>query len=222
MGIVGNRSTDRTLTTHVGSLIRPDDLVAALQARRARWRCALGRWTTPSSTSCCRAASTRSCGSRPRSGSTSSATVSSARRSAGRATSSNGSTGSRTAPIRQPPTATPTRPLGPRTDIEQFPEFYAEYNSTQGFEEVMRNPVCVGPISYAGHDALQRDIANFTLAVDAARAAGHDVSRLPPRGRAGERRLQAPGRPLRVGGGVRLRRRRRPRARSTGRSSTPG
>ena len=35
MGIEGNRSTDRTLTTHVGSLIRPDDLVAALQARRA-------------------------------------------------------------------------------------------------------------------------------------------------------------------------------------------
>ena len=72
------------------------------------------------------------------------------------------------------------RPLGPRTDIEQFPEFYAEYNATQGFEEVMRNPVCVGPISYAGHAALQRDIANVTLAVAAARAAGHDVAAFLP------------------------------------------
>src|SRR5215218_6586581 len=35
MVVEGNRSTERTLTTHVGSLIRPDDLVAALKAQRA-------------------------------------------------------------------------------------------------------------------------------------------------------------------------------------------
>ena len=34
MAIDGNRSVERTLTTHVGSLVRPDDLVAALKARR--------------------------------------------------------------------------------------------------------------------------------------------------------------------------------------------
>ena len=50
--------------------------------------------------------------------------------------------------------STPRRPLGNRTDIERFPEFYSEYDKTQGFEEIMRNPVCVGPISYAGQDAL--------------------------------------------------------------------
>ena len=71
----------------------------------------------------------------------------------------------------------PKRPLGPRTDVEQFPEFYAEYNKTQGFEDVMRNPVCVGPISYAGQEALQRDIANIKAAVDAAQQAG---TRSPP------------------------------------------
>ena len=103
----------------------------------------------------------------------------------------------------------PKRPLGPRTDVERFPEFYAEYNETQGFEDVMRNPVCVGPISYAGHDALQRDIANVKAAVDAARSAGYEVAAFLPGGRAGERGLQAPGRVLRVRGGVRLRRRRR-------------
>ncbi len=74
----------------------------------------------------------------------------------------------------------PKRPLGPRTDVEQFPEFYAEYNKTQGFEDVMRNPLCVGPISYAGHDALQRDIGNVTAAVADARAAGHDVTAFLP------------------------------------------
>ena len=110
---------------------------------------------------------------------------------------------------------------GTRTDIEQFPEFYAEYNKTQGFEDVMRNPVCVGPISYAGQDALQRDIANVMAAVDAARAAGHEVSAFLPGGRAGERRLQAPGRALRLRGGVRLRRRRGAARGVHGRSSTP-
>ena len=74
----------------------------------------------------------------------------------------------------------PARPLGPRSDIERFPEFYAEYNETQGFEDVMRNPVCVGPISYNGHAALQRDIANVLSAVEAARAAGHDVAAFLP------------------------------------------
>ena len=77
-------------------------------------------------------------------------------------------------------TTDPKRPLGPRTDVERFPEFYAEYNATQGFEDVMRNPVCVGPISYAGHDALQRDIANVRAAVDAARNAGYEVGAFLP------------------------------------------
>ena len=44
----------------------------------------------------------------------------------------------------------------------------------------MRNPVCVGPISYAGHDALQRDIANVKAAVDAARSAGYEVAAFLP------------------------------------------
>ena len=44
----------------------------------------------------------------------------------------------------------------------------------------MRNPVCVGPISYAGQDALQRDIANVKAAVEAARSDGHEVSAFLP------------------------------------------
>jgi 5-methyltetrahydropteroyltriglutamate--homocysteine methyltransferase len=74
----------------------------------------------------------------------------------------------------------PQRPLGPRTDVEKFPEFYAEYNRTQGFENLMRNPVCVGPISYAGHAPLGRDIDTLIAARDAARASGHEIEAFLP------------------------------------------
>jgi 5-methyltetrahydropteroyltriglutamate--homocysteine methyltransferase len=74
----------------------------------------------------------------------------------------------------------PRRPLGPRTDVERFPEFYAEYDRTQGFEELMRNPVCVGPIAYAGHAPLRRDIENVIAARDAARASGHQIEAFLP------------------------------------------
>jgi 5-methyltetrahydropteroyltriglutamate--homocysteine methyltransferase len=60
----------------------------------------------------------------------------------------------------------PRRPLGPRHDTEQFPEFYADYDQTQGFTGAMRNCVCVGPIRYAGQDALARDIDNLTTALE--------------------------------------------------------
>lgn len=74
----------------------------------------------------------------------------------------------------------PPRPLGPRSDIEQFPEFYAEYNAHQGFEEVMRNPVCVAPIEYTGHEPLRRDVANVIAAVDAARRSGFEATAFLP------------------------------------------
>jgi 5-methyltetrahydropteroyltriglutamate--homocysteine methyltransferase len=74
----------------------------------------------------------------------------------------------------------PRRPLGPRTDVERFPEFYAEYDQTQGFEDLMRNPVCVAPITYAGHAALRRDIDNLIAARDAARASGHEIEAFLP------------------------------------------
>ena len=85
-------------------------------------------------------------------------------------------------PARPEPRRRPTRSAhsARAPTSSSFPEFYAEYNATQGFEDVMRNPVCVGPISYAGHDALQRDIANVKAAVDAARNAGHEVAAFLP------------------------------------------
>src|SRR5215207_7360470 len=166
---------ERTLTTHVGSLIRPDELVAALKARRAGAGGGDDEFDELLSRS----------------------VEAIVRRQAevGIDVVSDGEFGKTISWSRyilerlngfedrpDPNTADtdPKRPLGPRTDVEQFPEFYAEYNSTQGFEDLMRNPVCVGPITYAGHEPLQRDIANVKAAVDAARNAGYDVAAFLP------------------------------------------
>jgi 5-methyltetrahydropteroyltriglutamate--homocysteine methyltransferase len=46
-------------------------------------------------------------------------------------------------------------------DRDRFPEFYAEYDKTQGFVGTKGNWVCVGPIAYKGHDLIRRDIDNF-------------------------------------------------------------
>ena len=168
---------DRILTTHVGSLVRPDALVVAMKARRAGNADAL-------SDDEFEALLARSVGDVVRQ----QAEVGIDLVSAGEF----GKTISWSRYILErlngfedcsdptSVTADPKRPLGPRTDVERFPEFYAEYNASQGFEEIMRNPVCVGPISYAGHDALQRDIANVKAAVDAARSAGYDVAAFLP------------------------------------------
>jgi 5-methyltetrahydropteroyltriglutamate--homocysteine methyltransferase len=168
---------DRILTTHVGSLVRPDDLVAALKTRRA------GSADAPGDDEF-EALLARSVGDVVRqqaevgidlvSDGEFGKTISWSRYILERLN------GFEDRPDPNDTAADPKRPLGPRTDVERFPEFYEEYNRTQGFEDVMRNPVCVGPISYAGHEALQRDIANVRAAVDAARSAGHDVAAFLP------------------------------------------
>jgi 5-methyltetrahydropteroyltriglutamate--homocysteine methyltransferase len=55
----------------------------------------------------------------------------------------------------------------PGTDKREFPEFYAEYEQTQGFTGALTNWVCTGPISYTGLDALNRDIDDLKAAVAA-------------------------------------------------------
>ncbi len=167
------RSTDRILTTHVGSLVRPDEFVAAMKERRAGdgmddesferllARC-VGDVVRQQAEIGIDLVSDGEFGK----------TISWSRYILERLDGfeDRGAGGG----------STPRRPLGNRTDIERFPEFYAEYDKTQGFEEIMRNPVCVGPISYAGQDALQRDIANVKAAVEAARSEGHEVSAFLP------------------------------------------
>jgi 5-methyltetrahydropteroyltriglutamate--homocysteine methyltransferase len=54
------------------------------------------------------------------------------------------------------------------TDKRLFPEFYAEYEGTQGLVGTLGVWVCVGPASYTGQAALQRDISNLKAAMAAA------------------------------------------------------
>jgi 5-methyltetrahydropteroyltriglutamate--homocysteine methyltransferase len=152
-------STERILTTHVGSLVRPPELVALLKAR------ADGEADESELADCLRR---------------SVAEVVAHQADVGIDIVSDGEFGKgiswsryilerldgfedRPDPARRE--SDPKRVLGPRTDTEQFPEFYAEYDKTQGFAGSMRNCYCVGPISYAGQDAIARDIANLTAAL---------------------------------------------------------
>jgi 5-methyltetrahydropteroyltriglutamate--homocysteine methyltransferase len=50
-------------------------------------------------------------------------------------------------------------------DRRQFPDFYADYDKSQGFSGLMGTWVCAGPITYSGGDELQRDITNLKAAM---------------------------------------------------------
>lgn len=57
------------------------------------------------------------------------------------------------------------------TDRRMFPEFYAEYEGTLGFVGTLGNWVCTGPVRYVGQEAVRRDIDNLKAAI-----AGVDVA----------------------------------------------
>ena len=63
-------------------------------------------------------------------------------------------------------------PRGAGRDQLLFPEFYADYFPTQKLPK-RGTVVCVGPIAYKGHAALQKDIAIFKAALKG--AAGADA-----------------------------------------------
>lgn len=169
------RSTDRILTTHVGSLVRPDDLVALLRDRGdegplddAEYHQVLRRSVHDV------VARQADVGIDLVSDGEFGKTVSWSRYILERLG------GFEDRPDPADADADPDRLLGPRTDVELFRDFYVEYNKTQGFEGKRRNCVCVGPITYAGTAALTRDITNMVDAVDAANAAGGDVAGFLP------------------------------------------
>jgi 5-methyltetrahydropteroyltriglutamate--homocysteine methyltransferase len=155
------RSIDRILTTHVGSLIRPPELVAILRAKENNEPV-----DQKSYEECLR---------------NSVAEVVRRQAEVGIDIVSDGEFGKSISwsryvlerldgfedrPDKARKEADPARALGPRKDIEQFPEFYAEYSQTQGFSGSMRYCVCTGPINYTGQAALRRDIENFKAALD--------------------------------------------------------
>jgi 5-methyltetrahydropteroyltriglutamate--homocysteine methyltransferase len=63
---------------------------------------------------------------------------------------------------------TPMRIVGVRWEQREFAEFYADTGLAAPSTAASR-PICMGPITYTGHEALRRDLANLKAAADAAR-----------------------------------------------------
>jgi 5-methyltetrahydropteroyltriglutamate--homocysteine methyltransferase len=141
-------STDRILTTHVGSLVRPPELVALLKAKQAGERIDEAVYTD------CLARSV--------------ATIVRQQVEAGVDIVSDGEFGKsiswsryvleRMAGFEQRGGATQGMPKGiVGKDRRDFAEFYAEYDPTQNFVG-MTGWAVTGPITYKGHAAIQQDI----------------------------------------------------------------
>jgi 5-methyltetrahydropteroyltriglutamate--homocysteine methyltransferase len=150
------RSHERILTTHVGSLIRPPELLEHLRAKQ------LGQAYDARAHAKCLAASV--------------AAVVRRQAAAGVDVASDGEFGKsiswsqylleRMSGFEQRAVPPGANPMARGADRTRFAEFYAELDAKDGFA----NPqaaVCVGPIAYTGEAALRRDIDNFKAALRA-------------------------------------------------------
>jgi 5-methyltetrahydropteroyltriglutamate--homocysteine methyltransferase len=156
------RSTDRILTTHVGSLIRPAPLQEFLRAKQA------GKPYDQAAYEDCLKASV--------------AQVVRKQAESGVDIVSDGEFGKsiswsqyvleRLNGFERRPVKPGANPFTRGVDRERFAEFYAELDAREGVATTVE-AVCVGPIAYTGEAELKRDIANFKAAlkdVDAAEA----------------------------------------------------
>src|SRR5438067_6057401 len=152
------RSLDRILTTHVGSLIRPQPLQALLRAKQA------GKGFDRQAHEKCLADSVTKIVRR--------------QAEAGIDVVSDGEFGksiSWSQYVLERLSGFERRPFNPGentfqrgADREKFAEFYAELDTREGVSTTM-DSVCVGPISYTGQAQLQRDIDNFRAALKGAK-----------------------------------------------------
>jgi 5-methyltetrahydropteroyltriglutamate--homocysteine methyltransferase len=148
------RSLDRILTTHVGSLIRPQALQQFLRAAQS------GEPFDQQDYEGCLAQSV--------------ADIVRRQAAAGIDVISDGEFGKsiswsqyaleRLSGFGRRPVKPGANPFARGADREQFPEFYAELDAREGIATT-RDSVCVGPIVYTGQAALARDIRNFTAAL---------------------------------------------------------
>ena len=166
------RSTDRILTTHVGSLIRPQALQDFLRAKQA------GKTYDTAAYDKCLTASV--------------AEVVHKQAEVGIDVISDGEFGKsiswsqyvleRLSGFERRPIKAGDNPFTRGVDREQFAEFYAELDAREGVATTVE-AVCVGPIAYTGQAELQRDIDNFKAALKS-RQCGRGV---PAGGGAGQR-----------------------------------
>jgi 5-methyltetrahydropteroyltriglutamate--homocysteine methyltransferase len=148
-------STDRILTTHVGSLIRPADLQDFLRAKQG------GK---PYDEQGFQACLTRSV-----------AEVVQRQAQAGIDVVSDGEFGKSiswaqyaltrlSGFTRRPIKEDKANPFKRGADRTKFADFYAELDAKEAVSTTME-AICTGPISYVGNDELTRDIANFKAAL---------------------------------------------------------
>ena len=149
------RSTERILTTHVGSLIRPQALQQFLRAQQA------GEPVDQAAYDRCLAQCV--------------AEVVRRQAAAGIDVISDGEFGKsiswsqyaleRLSGFERRPVKASVNPFTRGADRQRFPEFYAELDAHDGLATT-KDSVCVGPIAYTGEAALSRDIGNFRAALD--------------------------------------------------------
>ncbi|HYS48079.1 MAG TPA: cobalamin-independent methionine synthase II family protein [Xanthobacteraceae bacterium] len=149
------RSTDRILTTHVGSLIRPEPLQQFLRLKQA------GKPFNRAAYDACLADSV--------------AEIARHQAQAGLDVVSDGEFGKsiswsqyvleRLSGFERRPIHG-ADPFARGADRERFPEFYEELDRRDG-RATTTDSVCVGPIAYTGQAELQRDIDNFRAALKA-------------------------------------------------------
>ncbi len=154
------RSTDRILTTHVGSLIRPQPLQQFLRSQQE------GEPFDRPAYDLCLAQSV--------------AEVVRRQAAAGIDVISDGEFGKsiswsqyvleRLSGFERRPVKPGANPFARGADRERFPEFYAELDAREGLATT-KDSVCVGPIAYTGQAALSRDIENFKTALDGVKVA---------------------------------------------------
>ncbi len=150
------RSKDRILTTHVGSLIRPPALQEFLRARQS------GKPYDEAAYGACLKQSV--------------ADVVRKQADVGVDVISDGEFGKsiswsqyvleRLSGFERRAIKPGANPFTRGVDREQFAEFYAELDAREGVATTVE-AVCVGPISYTGQAELQRDIDNFKAALKA-------------------------------------------------------
>jgi 5-methyltetrahydropteroyltriglutamate--homocysteine methyltransferase len=148
------RSTDRILTTHVGSLIRPPALQEFLRSKQA------GKPYDRTAYDACLTQSV--------------AEVVRQQAEVGIDVVSDGEFGKsiswsqyvleRLSGFERRPIKSGANPFTRGVDREKFAEFYAELDAREGVSTTVE-AVCVGPISYTGQAELARDIENFKLAL---------------------------------------------------------
>ncbi|HET7851056.1 MAG TPA: hypothetical protein VFL51_18565, partial [Pseudolabrys sp.] len=150
------RSTDRILTTHVGSLIRPPALQEFLRARQARKPCDEAAYANCLTNAVAKVVKRQA--------------------QAGIDVVSDGEFGKSISWSqyvierlsgfeRRPIRNDAANPFKRGADRERFAEFYAELDAHDGVATTSES-ICVGPIRYTGQAELKRDIDNFKAALN--------------------------------------------------------